>query len=233
MGNEKTVNVKRIVCLANSRKNSGRCIAGKEVLNNVPAAWIRPVSNRPTHEISELERRYEDGTYPRVLDIIAIPVISAAPFTYQSENIVIAPGYYWVKNGEFPLDKVEGLVDTPDQLWINGDSSFYGVNDRVDEQTASTLDHSLVLIKPERLTFNVVTEGEEFGQPRKKVRASFTYMKAQYSLMVTDPVAESAFLRKPNGNYPLADAYLCISLGEAYKGSCYKLVAAIITKEPL
>src|SRR5713101_1785529 len=91
---------KRIVCLANSRKHSGRCIAGKEVLAQGYGAWIRPVSARQSAEISEEERRYENGALPRLFDIIKIPVIGATPQLYQSENYVIDAEYYWVKKGE-------------------------------------------------------------------------------------------------------------------------------------
>ena len=52
--------------------------------------------------------------------------------------------------------------------------------------------------------------------------------------IVTDPVAERAFLAKDDGAYPLTSAYLCVSLGEAYSdGFCYKLVATVISKDPL
>ena len=55
-----------------------------------------------------------------------------------------------------------------------------------------------------------------------------------YGLIVTDPAAECDFFAKNDGTYPLTDAYLCISLGEAYTdGSCYKLVATIIGKDPV
>src|ERR1035438_2085128 len=74
---------KDIVCLANSRKHSGRCVAGKEVLADGYGKWIRPVSARPSAEISEEERRYENGVLARVLDIIRIPIIGATPQLYH------------------------------------------------------------------------------------------------------------------------------------------------------
>lgn len=37
--------VKRILCLANSRKLSGRCVAGREIANPRLGPWVRPVSS--------------------------------------------------------------------------------------------------------------------------------------------------------------------------------------------
>jgi Protein of unknown function (DUF1552) len=55
-----------------------------------------------------------------------------------------------------------------------------------------------------------------------------------FSLIVTDPVAEKALLAKPNSEYRPKGTYLCTSLGEAHTdGSCYKLVATVISKKPL
>lgn len=63
---------RRIVCLANSRKMQGRCVAGRELNAGVAGSWIRPVSDRPAEEVSEYERQYQDGSDPRVLDIISV-----------------------------------------------------------------------------------------------------------------------------------------------------------------
>ena len=41
-----------VICLANSRKHSGRCIAGKRVSDG---SWIRPIGAGPGHEITELD----------------------------------------------------------------------------------------------------------------------------------------------------------------------------------
>ncbi len=70
------MDIKRILCLANSRKTSGRCIAGREITETGAGAWIRPVSGRGSGEISEEDRRYADGRTAQVLDLISLrPVL--------------------------------------------------------------------------------------------------------------------------------------------------------------
>ncbi|HXB68252.1 MAG TPA: hypothetical protein VNY05_08415 [Candidatus Acidoferrales bacterium] len=222
---------KRIVCLANSRKYSGRCIAGKEILANGYGKWIRPVSVRSTGEVSEGERRYQRGREPEVLDIVDIPMMRPAPMLYQTENHVIDAGRPWRKTGELTVQDLGHLLDHPAALWSNGSSAHNGLNDRVSQEEASGFDTSLCLIEPEGLTIGVHVEGAgiggSFGQ--RRVRAHFEYSGVPYILAVTDPITERAFLRKANGNYVLAAALICVSLGEPFDdGYCYKLVAAII-----
>lgn len=47
---------------------------------------------------------------------------------------------------------------------------------------------------------------------------------------MTDPLVEQAYFQKADGEYPLSNALLCISLGEVFHGFAYKLAAAVITK---
>jgi hypothetical protein len=167
--------VKRIVCLANSRKHSGRCIAGKEVLDGAYGGWIRPVSARPSAELSEEERRYSDGDDPQVLDIVGIPMLAPAPLLHQTENHMIDADYYWTKISRLPWTGLRQLVDEPETLWSNADSSYYGRNDRVTIDVAGRTTNSLVLIRPQALSIVVREEGAAFGNPRRRVRADVKY----------------------------------------------------------
>jgi hypothetical protein len=97
--------VKRMACLANSRKINGRCIAGKEFDQNESGAWIRPVGAREYGEVSEYERQYEDGSDPQVLDIIDVPLLDPRPKDFQQENWLLDPHYYWAKS-----DARRGLI---------------------------------------------------------------------------------------------------------------------------
>jgi len=222
---------KKIVCLANSRKISGRCIAGKEVTEQGYGNWIRPISNRPTGEISEYERRFENGEHPTVLDIVVIPMAKHAPHHYQQENHLIDDNYYWERVGIVRWANLPDISDrVSNELWVNGYSSYNGVNDRIPENIANNLESSLLLIQPDTLTISVDVEGAEFGEGKRKVRAIFSLNGHRYKLAITDPKIESIYLKNENGKYDVdaAKVYMCISIGEPYNEFCYKLVASVI-----
>ena len=214
---------KKIVCLANSRKMSGRCIAGKEI---VSGQWIRPVSDRKDGEISEEEQMFSDGSYPQVLDIISIKLLKPLTHKYQQENHLIDNKAYWEKEGSKTWDNLEQIKDEPSELWLNGDSSSKGENDRIPYNEASKLNISLFLIYIQSMEINVNIE--QYSNKRK-IRALFTYNNSRYNFSITDPKVESYFLKKIDGKYCLNNVYACISIGEPLEGYCYKLVAGVIT----
>jgi len=221
--------VRRIVCLANSRKVSGRCIAGREILPEGTGDWIRPVSARPSGEISEEERRYEDGTSAQVLDVIDIPLLGPASGRNQAENFLIDPKASWTRVGVVPRSGLVPILDRPEALWKNGNASREGENDRVLIDAGTTPGKSLYLISPEQLILHVVSDGVGVIKLRRRVRASFLSRGTRYNLVVTDPRVEAIFLAKAEGAYPLGSVFVCVSLSEAYAdGYSYKLVASII-----
>jgi hypothetical protein len=221
--------IKRIVCLANSRKLHGRCVAGRELLAGKPGEWVRPVSGREYEEVSEYERQYEDGSDPRVLDIIDIPLIGPKAKSHQSENWLLDPDAYWSKVGEFGHGDLDLLTDTSGSIWINGHHTYNGRNDCVPAEEADKTDGSLKLIAvDDGIQLHVYRPAEAFGNPKRRVQAEFSFSGANYRLWVTDPLIETAYLAQADGVYTLSSSYLTFSLSEPWNGRCYKLVAAII-----
>lgn len=223
--------VKRIVCLANSRKQSGRCIAGKEPPGARPSAWIRPVSARATHEVSEYERQYPDGSDPRPLDIIEMPLLEACPDGYQQENWLLDPQHCWRRAGRASWVDLQRLVDPDEALWIDGHSTSGGCNDKIPLELTAGLQSSLRLIRVDALALHVFESGGSFGNPRRRVQARFRHHGTSYWLWVTDPVYEREALLRPDGSYPIGTSTLTVSLGEPFGGACYKLVAAIFERD--
>ena len=225
-GLEQKTFIKEIICLANSRKYSGRCVAGKEFSGNRVGEWVRPVSNRETGELSLKETCYRNGDPPALLDVMAIPLTRPDPHSYQTENYIVDTGQ-WIKKHQFPLSDLSRLCDPVDSLWINGYQSNNGLNDRMPEETVKErIRSSLLFIRPGEVSI-IVEEGPNL---LKRVRSRFTFAGSEYWLSVTDPVIENRYFHKDVGQYPInkTNLYFTISIGEPYEGYCYKLVAAVV-----
>lgn len=223
---------KRIVCLANSRKLSGRCIAGKEWQNGRVGEWIRPISERPTEEVSEEERRYKDGRDPSVLDVMDVPIAEHRPNAFQAENYVIDAGWYWRRISRTATPELDWLIDEPEILWRNGTRTYHGMNDRVPIEEAMKLRNSLYFLRLANVGVRVLAPSADFGNPKRRVQAAFRFNGIPYKLRVTDPLIERIYLQKPDGDYRVGECYATISLGEPHTdGYCYKLVAALLTPD--
>ena len=191
--------VKRIVCLANSRKLHGRYIAGREWDGVRAGRWVRLVSERAGQEVSEYERQYEDGSDPRVLDVIDIPVLEARPKDWQTENWLLDPEHYWEKAGRLSWFDLPALADPAASLWIDGHHTYKGRNDRIPLEAADSVIDSLRLIHVDRMQLVVGRPGEAFGNNKRRVQGRFGHAGREYALWVTDPGCERTWLAKLDG----------------------------------
>ncbi len=223
---------KTILCLANSRRPGGRCVAGKEIVNGKIGSWIRPINAENGHAISEADLQYENGTSADVPDIVTIPMLESRPHAHQTENHLIASDYYWEKQSTATWDQIKDATDkVPGPLWLNLESSFHGVNDKIPQAAANSLTSSLLLIAPSKLEISVGKESQYGGGSKRKVRAKFQLNGALYNFVVTDPWAEAEYFAGADGSYKINEARLCISLAEAINGLAIKLVATLLTPD--
>lgn len=202
---------KTIVCLANSRRPGGWCVAGKEVLDDgCFGEWIRPVNAQNYDDaISPENMELVGGGCPKLLDVISVPLVEHVPKPHQPENHQIDSGRSWIKQGILDKRKLPMLVDDAFDIWrIRRNAP----NDRVWASCIHEVNRSLLLIRPESLTID---------SSGWKIRANFRYNGATYNLSVTDPVAAA--------RHAASSVYLCVSIaGQPWRGSYFKLVAAII-----
>jgi hypothetical protein len=210
----------RLVCLANSFKEGGRCLAGIELDNqnnpvivNGRPKWIRPICNTthgevPTHLASHLNIR----------DIIEISVTGNPNTDYQSENALFRENSIH-SLGTFDIDNLDALCEDPLTIFNNKGNA-------VAQDAIGNLTRSLILINTNNFE---VTERTYEDTQRRQTRLVFTHRGNQYNFPVTDPVflhyyhANSDFIEGVN------DLFLCLSLGVVWQNWYYKLVAGIIT----
>ena len=226
--------VKRIVCLANARKERERCIAGKELLTDDSAGtWLRPVSDqRPSGALSRSERIYLTQTEPALLDIVECRVEAPRPETYQQENWALAGDNQFKKTGSLAWDDLGRFVDCPSELWINGDGiaqEFGGsARNRIPIDQTGTLASSLLLVK---VDFMQVDVGKgKHGQPTMDGRFQHGPLGYNYRFSITDPAFEEKYSSKA-GRFSIGESYLTISLAGQSDGYAYKLIAGIMERE--
>lgn len=217
-----------IICLANSRKLGGRCIAG---LKTDGGGWVRPVSADQGGALPPHQCRVDDGTEVRTLDVIRLDLSRPLPQPYQPEN--------WLVSNTMPWHLIsrpapESLIQIMRSNLVSGHCLLGNTIDRVPAASFSgtSAPSSLALVIPENPYLRVTKDVNN----RKQVRAIFEVSRTYYDLVVTDPVWERKLSNRPDGDYPLTAAglkpddrvLLTVSLGEPFNGYCYKLVAAII-----
>ena len=211
-----------ILCLANSKKLGGRCLAGLSWPDL--QTWIRPVD--PTREHGEVPSHRAQVNSPegrrfiRPLDVINVDLIEADPKPAQPENWIL---------GSSPITLVRTLdiaeatnllrsvADTSSSVFDLGDSR------KVPESVASLgLPKSIDLYEVQAPSFKM--------DNWDKWRTEFQYGNHSYSyLSVTDLDVLDRLNQANHRSVTGAGCwFLTISLTEPWKGSHWFAVAAAI-----
>lgn len=214
------------VCLANSRKKGGRCLAGKALQNSAYTKWIRPVTEHPSEELQNHEHCLQTGEDVAIFDVLEIKLLNPKPVQHQQENWLMDVSAPLKKKGFLSLEDVSKLVDYPESLWGTGTSTKNGKNNCVHITEIEKHTSSLYLIEVSNFEVEI-----KFLFGKRSMRGIFTYRGHEYKLSITDPSFEQKFVTKPVGDYEIERTLLTISLGENYEDSFYKLIAGIIPVE--
>jgi hypothetical protein len=213
-----------LLCLANSRREGGRCIAGIDLKSG---KWVRLAkSDGSPFTLDELS--YGDGNSPAVLDKIKVRVLKSKASYYHPENWVVDNQFRWEKIDRISINELPRYSDESATFLFRDKSDRLNAKDI----TINPLSQSLMLVRKESLIFQ---KWWTMGRRRPQIRAKFTYGRHEYSLAVTDDKWERIF-QSPAGPYwdmgdhPFKGTfYLVIGIGEDFSGYHYKPVVAVIT----
>ena len=215
-----------MLCLANSRKHSGRCVAG---LRLDTQQWVRPVADTSDGTLFAGQYGLADGTEPRPLDVVRLELVRPRPAAYHPEDWVIARRSWQLRQRPASQNTLAMLTEYleigPDLL---GNS-----RDRLTEDEANAgVEASLALTEPRNVTWEITRK----PTGRRQTRARFRLRGTRYSLAVSDPEWEARLEDLSGGVHPRRAAELpdsrqllfTVSLTEPFEHKCYKLIAAVI-----
>lgn len=214
-----------IICLANSHKHRGRCIAGLKVDGT---GWIRPVGMLQDGTLYPPDYILDDGSEASVLDVIRVGVHSHRPAPHQPENWVIDKSP-WVLTSR-PMTAAlcsvlcNAIVAGPVLLGNNSDRIPLAL---LQQQQAIA---SLALIKPNSVDLYHQLSYRGNPQARGQFELGDGNHTCVYDLSVTDPIWKTKIIQQ--GPITLQQDQrpflLTISVGEPFGLDCYKMIAAII-----
>ena len=215
---------KYFICLANSLKRGGRCIAGVEVnlddndrlaVVRSPQGsprWIRPIDMNT--EFGEIQNRTAQAI--PLLSVVRLTEVETCPHHAHSEDV------HFVRMeviGSVPpsSEALNSLIDT------QHDCLFYDGERAISIEQFANGDYSLMLIHARDIL--IVPDP---SKQRAKFRMQFTYQGRSYNMPVTDPAFLNHLEERTTEEERLQDAYLTLSLGMVYEGRHHKLIAGVL-----
>lgn len=217
------------ICLANSRRPGGRCVAGLRMDGH---GWIRPVNPLTGSGISGL---LDDEKEVALLDVVQVSLKQPCPKSYQPENWVLDDKPWRLVRRLSPAEAGTHLataIDSRPDFLVRGIHNKIHLSD-LDENPVAA---SLTLVEPEEVSWNVKMNYKY--QNEKKYSAYFALAGRGYDLPITDPIWKSHLAALPLGLHERhvvgigksKRILFTISLGEPFPRDryCYKLIAAVI-----
>lgn len=216
---------KYFICLANSYKRGGRCIAGVEVIisqddhweivrnNDGSPHWIRPIDQHTDYgEILEGEARHIP-----LLSVVKLTGVIPCPHQSHSEDVNYTQ-----------MSTIGMIIGNRDVLELFTDNIhseiFYTTELAISPEIYATGNYSLMMIHPENIQYQ-----EDPTKNRARYRMLFSYHDTNYDLSITDPVFYEQIAMKPNMITLQRDVYLTLSIGLEYEERHHKLIAGLIT----
>ncbi|MDY6785052.1 MAG: hypothetical protein SW833_21330 [Cyanobacteriota bacterium] len=207
----------QVICLANSWKRGGRCIAG---INPRTGQWVRPVSQLPYGQVSQEMRRI-DCREPELLDLLKIPLDKTGEnFGFESENRTILPGK-WRRVGHISPQNVLPYCSEEEYILHNNERyvalPFLQSLPERDRKTLQLI---------QAIEFSVRFTGKRF------VATLATGRGKTLTAPITDPVYA---YRLELGIRPSVPCLVTVSLSMPWQPAdwegeipCWKLIAAVI-----
>lgn len=228
--------IKRLLVLANSYKRSGRCVAGRELIDGpsqVVGSWIRPISDLEGGELLQQHVPMLGHNQPRVLDVVDVSVIRPASTVAHPEDWIVKDRNEWTRLRTVPAARVQRLVEHPADLWLESAAATQRVSaaflhSRQQHQSLYLIDPQDLVIESSHPVFD--------QQPKVRTQAIFVYAGIRYRMSLTDPIfmfahniqypppGKPPILYRPEGRF-----LACVSLTPEFHGYHYKVVATIIS----
>ena len=211
------------ICLANSLKRGGRCIAGVEVTVD-DGRWtvVRKADGSPRW-LRPIDRATEFGEI-MIGEARNIPLLSMV----KLEDVVLIPQQAHQEDVHYSVMRAVGRVSASAAVLRQFVDEahpviFYGTDRAIDIPTYQTADHSLMFVHAD--SADIVADVRE---DKTRYRMLLGYRGVTYDLSVTDP----DYIEALNGGRislgAQADVYVTLSLGLVYEERHHKLVAAVI-----
>ena len=212
------------ICLANSYKRGGRCVAGVEIDIDANDRWTvkrkadgNPIWIRPISKNTEYGEIPEDEAYHvPLMSVVRLTDMVACPSESHTEDVNYSSMY--------AIGKVPSCHEVFRELTdIVHSTLFYSTEFSISIETYVQGDYSLMMVHPEGFSFRL-----DPTKNRAKYYMIFRYNGVTYDFSITDPAFYQYINQYSEALDKLSDVYLALSLGLEYEQRHHKLIAAVI-----